>query len=386
MYRKVGPLVMRMMALMIGLSMTVVPNMAMSAVLPEDRADVLYHRYEGGGMEIRGPSVLVRKAVSNSVSVSANHYVDKVSAASVDVVTTASPYEEERKENSVGVDYLVGKAIYSFAYTKSKENDFTAKAFNFGASQDFFGDLTTLSFGYAVGEDVVGRTGDPFFQENADRQHFRFGLTQVLTKNMIASVSHEFITDEGYLNNPYRQVRYVNAAGTGTLNQSEVYPNTRASEATALRLGYYLPWRSGVHVEYRIFEDSWGIDAKDWGMTYVHPLPSGWEVEASFRQYKQSAADFYSDLFPYRDAQNFLARDKELSTFDSQSFGVAASWTFLKGRYRLLDRFAVRLAVDRYRFDYDDFRDLRVPVAVVGTEPLYSFNATVTQMLLSVWY
>lgn len=386
MHRKGCQLVLRIMALMVGLSTVAVSNVAMSAVLPEDRADVLYHRYDGGGMEIRGPSVLVRKAVSNSVSVSANHYVDKVSAASVDVVTTASPYEEERKENSVGVDYLVGKAIYSLTYTTSKENDFTAKAFNFGASQDFFGDLTTLSFGYAVGEDVVGRTGDPLFQENADRQHFRFGLTQVLTKNMLASISHEFITDEGYLNNPYRQVRYVNAAGTGTLNQSEVYPNTRASEATALRLGYYLPWRSGLHVEYRIFEDSWGVDAKDWGVTYVQPLPNGWEVEANLRQYKQSAADFYNDLFPYQDAQNFLARDKELSTFDSQSFGLAASWTFLKGRYRLLDRFAVRLAVDRYRFDYEDFRDLRVPVAVVGTEPLYSFNATVTQMLLSVWY
>lgn len=372
--------------LLIALVSIVWSGAVLAAVLPEDRADVLYHRYEGGGMEIRGPSVLVRKAVSNSVSVSANHYVDKVSAASVDVVTTASPYEEERKENSVGLDYLVGKAIYSLAYTKSKENDFTAKAFNFGASQDFFGDLTTLSFGYAVGEDVVGRTGDPFFQENADRQHFRFGITQVITKNMLVSLSHEFITDEGYLNNPYRQVRYINAGGTGTLNQAEVYPNTRASEATALRLGYYLPWRAGLHIEYRVFEDSWGIDSKDWGLTYVHPLQDGWEIEASFRQYRQSAADFYSDLFPYKDAQNFLARDKELSTFDSQSFGLAASWTFLKGRYRLLDRFAVRLAVDRYRFDYKDFRDLRVPVSVVGTEPLYSFNATVTQMLFSVWY
>lgn len=378
--------VMRTATLILGLCAAIFSGIATAAVLPEDRADVLYHRYEGGGMEIRGPSVLVRKALSNSVSVSANHYVDKVSAASVDVVTTASPYEEERKENSVGLDYLAGKAIYSLAYTKSKENDFIAKAFNFGASQDFFGDLTTLSFGYAVGEDVVGRTGDPLFQESADRQHFRFGLTQVITKNMLASLSHEFITDEGYLNNPYRQVRYVNAEGTGTLNQSEVYPRTRASEATAVRIGYYLPWRSGVHVEYRIFEDSWGIDSKDWGLTYVHPLPNGWEAEANFRQYEQSAADFYSDLFPYQDAQNFLARDKELSTFDSQSFGLAVSWTFLKGRYRLLDRFAVRLALDRYNFDYKDFRDLRVPVAVIGTEPLYSFNATVTQMLFSVWY
>ena len=30
-----------------------------ASVLPEDRLDVLYHQYEGGGMKINGPSVLV---------------------------------------------------------------------------------------------------------------------------------------------------------------------------------------------------------------------------------------------------------------------------------------------------------------------------------------
>ena len=29
-------------------------------VLPEDRADFMYHRYEGGGVTVEGPSVLVR--------------------------------------------------------------------------------------------------------------------------------------------------------------------------------------------------------------------------------------------------------------------------------------------------------------------------------------
>ena len=365
-------------------ALVLVPVMAPASVLPEDRADVLYHRYEGGGMTIDGPSVLVRKSFAGKVSVSANHYVDQVSAASIDVLTSASPYEEERKENSLGVDYLSGKAIYSLSVTESKESDYEAQTVSFGASQDFFGDLTTISLGYARGTDDIFRRGDPLFSADAERQHFRFGLTQVLTRNWITSLSHEMVTDEGYLNNPYRSVRYE--VGGSYSFQAERYPNTRTSEATAWRTAYYLPWRAALHAEYRRFEDSWGIDASDWSVAMIQPWRDQLEVEVRYREYSQTSADFYSDLFPFQDAQNFLARDKELSTFDSTSYGFAVSWEFLRKRYSWLDRLGLRVQVDEYNFDYRDFRDIRVSVSEPGTEPLYSFDATVTQILLTAWY
>ena len=49
---------------------------ALAGVLPEDRTDILYHLYEGGGIRIDGPSVLVRKKVGNSTSLVGNYYVD----------------------------------------------------------------------------------------------------------------------------------------------------------------------------------------------------------------------------------------------------------------------------------------------------------------------
>jgi len=89
-----------------------------AAVLPEDRADALFHSYDGGGVEITGPSILVRKSFSDSVSGSLHHYVDNVSSASIDVVTTASPYSESRTENSIAVDYLHNKTLMSMGITK----------------------------------------------------------------------------------------------------------------------------------------------------------------------------------------------------------------------------------------------------------------------------
>jgi len=122
-----------------------------ATVLPEDRADILYHRYQGGGVTVQGPSVLVRKKIGESVSVAANYYVDMISSASIDVVTTASPYTERREQKSLSVDYLHGKSIYSLGYVDSEESDYTGKTAFASVSQDLFGDLTTVSFGFSRG-------------------------------------------------------------------------------------------------------------------------------------------------------------------------------------------------------------------------------------------
>ena len=126
-------------------------------MLPEDRADVLYFRYDGGGVVINGPSVLVRKSIGEHVSVSANYYIDMVSSASIDVETSASPYEDERTQSSLSVDFLHGKIDLQLGYVNSDESDYMAKTMFAGISHDMFGDLTTISFGYKKGENEVFR-------------------------------------------------------------------------------------------------------------------------------------------------------------------------------------------------------------------------------------
>ena len=361
-----------------------------AGVLPEDRADVLYHSYSGDNVTINGPSLLVRKKFLKNWSASANYYVDSVSSASIDVVTTASPYTEERTQTSLGVDYLRGKWLMSLGYTKSDENDFLANSLNFTISQDMFGDLTTISLGYTLGWDEVGKRNDPDFTREVDRQHYRLGLTQVLTKNMIFGMSVETITDEGYLNNPYRSVRYLDPAeGRGYSYEAEIYPNTRTSNAVAGRLKYYLPYRAALHGEYRFYSDTWGIVAHTGELGYTHPLDSGWIIEVRGRVYQQTAADFYGDLFPRLQAQNFLARDKELSTFASSSIRVGLTYEFAREGWRFLEKGSVSLFYDRMQFDYDDFRDLRNDVAAgaaPGEEPLFGFSADVLQFFVSVWF
>lgn len=360
-------------------------NAVIAAVLPEDRSDALYHYYEGGGVEIQGPSILVRKSIGNFVSVSANYYVDNVSSASIDVVTTASEYTEKRIEKSVGIDYLHDKTTMSLNYTESKENDFFAKSAHLNISQDFFGDLTTLTMGYSQGWDTVGKR-DEDFEEDAERRHFKLGLSQIITKNSILSASWETITDEGYLNNPYRSVRYLDSgSGLGYSYQTEVYPETRTSDSFALRGMYYLPYRASLKLELKKFSDTWGIEADTAEIAYIHPIDDVWTVDFKIRNYDQGQADFFSDLFTRIDAQNFLARDKEMSAFSAKSFGVGGIYKHDLKEWESLDRFTVNLSLDFMQFDYDNFRDLTV-VDTPGTEPLYSFDATVVRFYFSLFY
>src|SRR6188768_3050537 len=193
------------------------PLTSHAGVLPEDRADLLYHRYEGGGVTIHGPSLLVRKTMAEKYSVSANYYMDMVTSASIDVeVSGASEYKEERTQWSLGAEYLRGKTTYSVNYTDSKENDYQAATTTFGISQDLFGDLTTITMGFSRGNDIVRRRDpstnqiDPSFKEPTDRWSYRVGVSQILTKSLITTLQLEVITDEGFLNNPYRSYRFVN--------------------------------------------------------------------------------------------------------------------------------------------------------------------------------
>jgi hypothetical protein len=377
-----------------------------AGVLPEDRADALYFRYDGGGVIIDGPSVLLRKSIGEHVSVSANHYIDMVSSASIDVETSASPYEDERTQSSLSVDFLHGKSMYTLGYVNSDESDYLAKTMFAGISHDMFGDLTTISFGYKKGENEVFRnlkdptTGivanDPNFAETSETQSFNVSISQIITKNLVITGQYEVITDEGFLRSPYRSIRFF----TDPLNQQlapEQYPNTRSSNAGSFRAKYFLPYRAAIDTMYRFYTDTWGILGHTGELGYVHPLNNNkWIFEARVRYYTQEAADFYQDIFPRANYANFMARDKELATYTAVTAGIGATYEFKIERFPWLSKGSLNLRYDFMTVAYDDFRDATYslgsfgqppPVAYPpGTEPLYELEANIIQFYISAFF
>ena len=363
------------------------PLTATAGVLPEDRADLMYHYYDGGGVTIDGPALLVRKKFAEKYAVSASYYVDMVSSASIDVITTASEYSEERTQYGVGFEYLRGKVTYAAGFSNSSENDYEADTANVSVSQDMFGDLTTVSLSFTRGWDDVTERGNPTFADSIDRRIYGVNISQIATKRLILGFSYEAITEEGFLNNPYRQVRYLDPdEARGYAYEDERYPRTRTGNALAVRARWFLPYRAALQADYRFYNDTWEISSSTAELAYTHPLNDDWIVDVHYRFYDQDAAEFYSDLFPRENAQNFLARDKELSTMQSHTLGFGVAYEFKPARFDFLGKAVVNLKYDRIRFEYDDFRDLRTTGVAPGTEPLYKFDANVIRLFFSGWF
>jgi len=340
-----------------------------AAELPEDRADLMYHEYTGGGVTALGPAVLVRKSLLDRFSLSASYYVDMVSNASIDVVTQASPYKETRQEYGVGLDYVYRDSLISLGGTTSHEPDYTADSLSVDVSQEVFGGMTTVAAGYTHGWDEVRKHNTPGFSATAAHWQYRLGVTQVLTPRWLASLNLEAISDDGYLASPYRAVRVFGAW------IPERDPSTRASRAVTLRVAGDIGSRSALRAEYRYFWDTWDVRAHTAQLDYSRYFGRQWLVDGYFRYYRQEHALFYSDNFTSE--FRYMSRNRQLSSFDSLGPGAKVSYTM----WSVPSRYEVKLngSYQWVDFKYSDFTDVR-------TGRPYSFNASVFELFVSATY
>lgn len=336
--------------------------------LPEDRGEALYHVYTGGGVTAHGPALLVRKSMADRVSLSAGYYVDAVSNASIDVVTTASKFSETRQAFDLGVDYVVRDSTISLSTYQSKEPDYKARSVSLDVTQEVFGNMTTVALGFTRGSDDVGQKGVGFF-DTARHWQYRFGLTQILSPTWLASANLEVVSDDGYLGNPYRAARVFGAT------VPERHPRTRSSRAIKLRSLKEIGERQSLRGEYRYFWDNWAIKAHTLEAGYARYFGDKWLAEGFGRYYKQSKANFYSDNA--QSETTYVSRNRQLGTFDS--IGLGAKLTYSAGRYKGEYDVKVNGALEAYRFNYKDFTDVRD-----GSK--YSFIGSLFQVYVTATY
>ena len=346
----------------------VVGGSAKAAPLPADRAEAMYHRYSGGGLTSDGPALFLRKSLGDRISLSGQVYVDAVSNASVDVVTTASPYKERRNELSLGLDYVVRDSNLTFGLSRSDEPDYKADALSVDVSQETFGGMTTVNLGFSRAADKVGAKNLGFFDQ-AKHWQYRVGVTQILTPKWLASVNLEAISDSGYLGNPYRAARVFGAAVPENL------PRTRSSRAINLRAIGDLGSRDAVRGSYRYFWDNWQLKSHTLEGGYSRYVGESFLFDGFLRHYKQDGASFYSDNAQTQ--TTYVTRNRQLGTYDGNTLGGKVTYTYRKvpGQYEI--KFNGALEVLRYQ--YSDYTDLR-------TGRPYSLSATVLQLYVTANY
>jgi hypothetical protein len=347
-------------------------------------------------MDITGESAAVNKKFTENIAAQVNYFVDHVSGASIDVLSQASQIRDERIQKSGTLEFVHDKTTYTASYTGSVERDYRSDTASIAMKQDMFGDLTTLSLAFANSVDKVGENNGTAFVPiitwlgHAQSRSYDVDWSQILTKNLIAGVNFNVITDNGYLANPYRSIRYLDP-GTpkGYSLGSQVYPDTRTSTAIQGEAKYFLPYRAAITGSFRYFRDTWSIVGKTFEVDYTHPLSNVWIFEGRLRYYTQNHADFYSDLFAYADEYRFEGRDQDLAAQDNYTVGAKMTYAFLPNGWKMFKRATVTFDASRITFHYKDFtniKDYGLPQYQPGDEPLYQFNATVYQIYMSMFF
>ena len=355
-------------------------NYVWAEVLPEEHADIGYHYYDGGGVEVDGVTMLVRKNFSSKYSVYGGYHHDSISGASPDVLAGASKYEEDRDEYTIGGTYLRDNTLMDLSYTFSEEDDYESNMVSFDVSHEMFGAMTKMNIGASVGTDDVERNDLDNFEEDLDRYLFRAGISQVLTKTFVMQFDYEATVEEGFLNNPYRFV-FVNGVSQGS--GSEEYPDTRTGQAYSLKGIKYWQHRASSSLGYRFYRDTWDIRAHTVDLNYSQYIGNQWVVDVYGRYYTQDEANFFSDNFSTR--LRYMARDKELSSFDSFAIGGRIRYDLFKD-YKFFRTASLNLAVEYLDYDYDDYSGIESVADTASLGSGYSFDATTIQFYFSSWF
>lgn len=314
-----------------------------------------------------------RADVHEKVELDATYDVDVISAASIDVVTAASPrgYTEVRHGLTLGGRYQpVQGTRVGLHYRPSWEPDYESHGLALSLSREWLERRLTSLLDYRINFDSVGRLGD-------DRRFWRgltthavgAGLGWVLTAHTVVDLLYELQVRDGFQASPYRFVPLFRAdEDTPLAMLPEAVPTHRLTQAVALRVRHAFSPVWFTSASYRFYFDDWGLRSHTAAAKLERTFVEDRLILAlSLRGYDQSAARFYQAHYeaPAGSAPQYRVLDKVL----------ASSWSFLGsvlGEYRLgpygpLDRLFLSLKLAVLEQHFRDFPLLPVRRAFIGS-------------------
>lgn len=274
-------------------------------------------------------------------SVGGQYLVDAVSAASVDIVSTASRnWREVRHAGSLHGNYKPGAFGVAAQSALSIEPDYTSWSLGAQATQDLLDQNVTLLLGFSHAHDVAGRTGTPFsvFSRTLDRESLKGGATLVLDAATLAQFTLDASFEHGDPSKPYRYiplfapgVQVSRGASVDEVNQLrlstrplEQLPLTRQRFALSGGLLHRFD-RSSLRLDERVYADTWAMLASTTDLRWLFDLGSVLELGPHVRGHAQSAVSFWQRAYVLRDGYDFPALrtgDRELGPLLAGTLGL----------------------------------------------------------------
>jgi hypothetical protein len=285
------------------------------------------------------PSIGLGVGNLNGASLRASYLVDVVSAASVDIVSTASPrWEEVRHAGSLSAEYKPGDFGIGMGGSVSSEPDYVSYGGYLRLIKDFDEKNWTVFLGGGVSRDILGRCGGPsgectsfsVFSRRVVRGSLNGGASVVVDQASVASLAMDVILESGDQSKPYRYVPMFSPDVAATVPRGadvEWVNNNRLPEQPLEQLPlsrtrYALTARyarrmgpSTLRLMQRGYYDTWGLAASSTDARFILDFGARLAVAAHGRFHTQRNVVFWRRAYvsgPGWDLPLYRTGDREL--------------------------------------------------------------------------
>jgi hypothetical protein len=252
-------------------------------------------------------------------NVGGNFLVDAVSAASPDLVASASPpFKEYRYAGGLTGGYKPGLYGAQGSVSTSTSPDYVSYTGGLRLTADLFDKLVTPTLGYTYSYDKIGRgTNPPNFLNDFNpykgfihTHEIEAGVTLILSPTSILVVGGTLTVERGDGSQPYRYIPMFdadlvapfvpNGATIELVNRVrlpikplEQLPTERDRYAIGARYNKRLQ-NATLRVEERFYVDTWGLKASSTDSRYMVDLSRHLRVWPHARLHAQTDTNFYS--------------------------------------------------------------------------------------------
>ncbi|MEZ4221053.1 MAG: DUF3570 domain-containing protein [Polyangiaceae bacterium] len=304
--------------------------------------------YDSDDVTVVTPAVGAKAKTDDGWSARGGYLIDIVSAASVDIVSTASPrWTEVRHAGELGAGFERGNYAVNLSGAASFEPDFVSWTAGLEGSRFFANKQLLLTVGYAFQRDIAGRKGTSFsdYALRSVRHTASTSAELVLDRATTLTLALDVMLESGRQEKPYRYLPLFAAdvapmvptgASIELVNQlrlpgriGEQLPDTRRRAAASARLAHRFE-HSTLTFWDRIYADGWGMFANTADARWVVEVSRALSLWPALRFHEQSAVSFWRRAYVGSiqdgrvDAPSFRTGDRELSRLWTATAGFGA--------------------------------------------------------------
>jgi hypothetical protein len=188
--------------------------------------------------------------------------IDSVSAASVDVLTSASPraFHERRLEAGLGGTAQATPSVaLQLGALASHEHDYDAIRVGAGAVTELAARNTTIEVRARLGRARATDVSDPSFVGHRTSAGALVVITQLIDRRTVADLTIDGSLDDGWQGSPYRRVWIADPVMQVVTGWREATPARRLALAAAVRLRRALTPAWFAAASARGYVDEWAV-------------------------------------------------------------------------------------------------------------------------------